>query len=72
MCFYPTPKHQVETKILFHLFTGGEKLLYLDIPLLILILCNCIFYLMTAFHVWRLNLGTAVLDPAAAGKHKKR
>ncbi|XP_021200188.3 G-protein coupled receptor Mth2 [Helicoverpa armigera] len=46
---------------------GGVKLLYLYMPMLILILCNWIFYLMTAFNIWRLSRGTAVLDSAAAG-----
>lgn len=42
-------------------------MLYLYIPMLILIICNWMFYLMTAFNVWRLSRGTAVLDSAAAG-----
>ncbi|XP_068633539.1 G-protein coupled receptor Mth2-like [Battus philenor] len=46
---------------------GGEKLLYLYVPMLILILCNWIFFLMTAFNIWRLSRGTAVLNSAAAG-----
>ncbi|KAJ8731199.1 hypothetical protein PYW07_004363 [Mythimna separata] len=46
---------------------GGVKLLYLYMPMLILIICNWIFYLMTAFNIWRLSRGTAVLDSAAAG-----
>ncbi|CAB3261686.1 unnamed protein product [Arctia plantaginis] len=46
---------------------GGNKMLYLYIPMLILIVCNWMFYLMTAFNVWRLSRGTAVLDSAAAG-----
>ncbi|XP_035439692.2 G-protein coupled receptor Mth2 isoform X1 [Spodoptera frugiperda] len=46
---------------------GGEKLLYLYMPMLILILCNWMFYLMTAFNIWRLSRGTAMLDTAAAG-----
>ncbi|CAD0201197.1 unnamed protein product [Chrysodeixis includens] len=46
---------------------GGIKFLYLYIPMLILIFCNWVFYLMTAFNVWRLSRGTAVLDSAAAG-----
>ncbi|KAJ8722243.1 hypothetical protein PYW08_004645 [Mythimna loreyi] len=46
---------------------GGVKLYYLYIPKLILIICNWIFYLMTAFNIWRLSRSTAVLDSAAAG-----
>nr|QZD25055.1 GPCR22 [Spodoptera exigua] len=46
---------------------GGEKLLYLYMPMLILILCNWIFYILTAFNIWRLSRGTAMLDTAAAG-----
>ncbi|KAJ0176469.1 hypothetical protein K1T71_007648 [Dendrolimus kikuchii] len=46
---------------------GGEKLLYLYYPMLILILCNWFFYLMTAYNLWRLSRGTAILDKAAAG-----
>lgn len=49
-------------------FMGGpEKMLYLYVPMLILIMCNWMFFLMTAFNVWRLSRGTAVLDSAAAG-----
>ncbi|CAK1580513.1 unnamed protein product [Parnassius mnemosyne] len=44
---------------------GGEKLLYLYVPMLILIMCNWIFFLMTAFNIWRLSRGTAVLYSAA-------
>ncbi|CAB3227384.1 unnamed protein product [Arctia plantaginis] len=46
---------------------GEAKMLYLYTPMLILIICNWLFYLMTAFNVWRLSRGTAVLDTAAAG-----
>nr|XP_021200195.2 G-protein coupled receptor Mth2 [Helicoverpa armigera] len=34
---------------------GGVKLLYLYVPMLILILINCVFYLMTAYNVLRLR-----------------
>ncbi|CAK1551260.1 unnamed protein product [Leptosia nina] len=46
---------------------GGQKYVYLYLPMLILIVCNWIFYLMTAFNVWRLRRGTAVLNSPAAG-----
>ncbi|CAG9786890.1 unnamed protein product [Diatraea saccharalis] len=46
---------------------GGEKLLYLYVPMLVMILLNWLFFLMTAFNIWRLSRGTAVLDTAAAG-----
>ncbi|KAJ0176468.1 hypothetical protein K1T71_007647 [Dendrolimus kikuchii] len=46
---------------------GGEKFLYLYCPMLILIICNWSFYLMTAHNLWRLSRGTSVLDSAAAG-----
>ncbi|CAH2048765.1 unnamed protein product, partial [Iphiclides podalirius] len=46
---------------------GGEKLLYLYVPMLILIICNWVFFLMTAFNIWRLSRGNAVLNSAAAG-----
>ncbi|CAH0398219.1 unnamed protein product [Chilo suppressalis] len=46
---------------------GGEKFLYLYCPMLIMILLNWLFFLMTAFNIWRLSRGTAVLDSAAAG-----
>ncbi|CAG4971210.1 unnamed protein product [Colias eurytheme] len=47
---------------------GGQKFVYLHIPMLILILCNWIFYLLTAFNIWRLSRGTArVLNSEAAG-----
>ncbi|XP_028157353.1 G-protein coupled receptor Mth2-like [Ostrinia furnacalis] len=45
----------------------GEKLYYLYMPLLIMIILNWMFFLMTAFNIWRLGRGTAVLDSAAAG-----
>ncbi|KAL4716725.1 hypothetical protein ACJJTC_004844 [Scirpophaga incertulas] len=47
--------------------SGGEKLLYLYAPMLIMIVLNWLFFLMTAFNIWRLSRGTAVLDAAAAG-----
>ncbi|XP_072949450.1 G-protein coupled receptor Mth2-like [Epargyreus clarus] len=46
---------------------GGQKLLYLYVPMLILIILNWIFFLMTAFNIWRLHRATAVLDSTAAG-----
>ncbi|XP_046965757.1 G-protein coupled receptor Mth2-like [Vanessa cardui] len=46
---------------------GGQKLLYLYVPMLILIICNWMFFLMTAFNIWRLSRGTSVLESAAAG-----
>ncbi|KAL0882952.1 hypothetical protein ABMA27_016446 [Loxostege sticticalis] len=46
---------------------GGEKLYYLYMPMLIMIILNWLFFLMTAFNIWRLGRGTAVLDSAAAG-----
>ncbi|XP_013145365.1 PREDICTED: G-protein coupled receptor Mth2-like [Papilio polytes] len=46
---------------------GGEKLLYLYVPMLILIASNWIFFLMTTFNIWRLSRGNAVLNSAAAG-----
>ncbi|XP_049873714.1 G-protein coupled receptor Mth2-like [Pectinophora gossypiella] len=48
-------------------FGESEKLLYLYVPMLFLIMCNWIFFLMTAFNIWRLHRATAVLDSAAAG-----
>ncbi|XP_013194893.1 G-protein coupled receptor Mth2 [Amyelois transitella] len=45
----------------------GQKLLYLYVPMLIMNLFNWVFFLMTAFNIWRLSRGTAVLDSAAAG-----
>ena len=48
-------------------FTGGQKLVYLYIPMLILILCNWFFFLMTAFNIWRLSRATAVVNSDAAG-----
>ncbi|KAJ8731198.1 hypothetical protein PYW07_004362 [Mythimna separata] len=47
---------------------GGVKLLYLYVPMLILIICNWVFYLMTAFHIWRSHSNSAVLDSDAAGQ----
>ncbi|CAG9561723.1 unnamed protein product [Danaus chrysippus] len=41
---------------------GGQKFVYLYIPMLVLILCNWMFYLMTAFNIWRLVRGTAILN----------
>ncbi|XP_072949451.1 G-protein coupled receptor Mth2-like [Epargyreus clarus] len=46
---------------------GGAKLLYFFVPMLILIICNWMFFLMTAFNIWRLHRATAVLDTTAAG-----
>ncbi|CAH0715356.1 unnamed protein product, partial [Brenthis ino] len=46
---------------------GGQKLVYLYIPMLILILCNWFFFLMTAFNIWRLSRGTAAVNSDAAG-----
>ncbi|XP_045772430.1 G-protein coupled receptor Mth2-like [Maniola jurtina] len=45
----------------------GQKLVYLYIPLLFLILSNWLFFLMTAYNIRRLMRGTAVLNTAAAG-----
>lgn len=45
----------------------GQKLVYMYIPMLIMSAFNWLFYLMTAYNVWRLSRGTAVLDSAAAG-----
>ncbi|XP_039752848.1 G-protein coupled receptor Mth2-like [Pararge aegeria] len=45
----------------------GQKMLYLYMPILILILCNWLFFLMTAYNIRRLMRGTAVLNSAAAG-----
>ncbi|XP_014367374.2 G-protein coupled receptor Mth2 [Papilio machaon] len=45
---------------------GGEKLLYLYVPLLILIASNWVFFLMTTFNIWRLSRGNAVLNSAVA------
>ncbi|KAM3965143.1 G-protein coupled receptor Mth2-like [Aphomia sociella] len=45
----------------------GQKLVYMYIPMLIMNAFNWMFYLMTAYNVWRLSRGTAVLDSAAAG-----
>ncbi|XP_039752851.1 G-protein coupled receptor Mth2-like [Pararge aegeria] len=46
---------------------GKEKMLYMYVPILILILCNWLFFLMTAHNIRRLMRGTAVLNSAAAG-----
>lgn len=46
---------------------GGQKLVYLYIPMLLLILCNWFFFLMTAFNIWRLSRATAVVNSDAAG-----
>ncbi|XP_013170229.1 PREDICTED: G-protein coupled receptor Mth2-like [Papilio xuthus] len=46
---------------------GGEKLLYLYVPMLLLITSNWVFFLMTTFNIWRLSRGNAVLNSAAAG-----
>ncbi|KAJ8722245.1 hypothetical protein PYW08_004647 [Mythimna loreyi] len=46
---------------------GGAKFLYFYIPMLILIICNWIFFLMTAFHIRQSNVNSAMLDSAAAG-----
>ncbi|XP_045498639.1 G-protein coupled receptor Mth2-like [Colias croceus] len=47
---------------------GGQQFVYLYIPMLILIICNWMFYLLTAFNIWRLSRGTArVLNSEAAG-----
>ncbi|KAI5635793.1 7 transmembrane receptor (Secretin family) domain-containing protein [Phthorimaea operculella] len=46
---------------------NDAKLVYLYIPMLLMIVCNWIFFLMTAFNIWRLHRATAVLDSAAAG-----
>ncbi|XP_050351142.1 G-protein coupled receptor Mth2-like [Nymphalis io] len=49
-------------------FLGGVyKLLYLYVPMLILIICNWMFFLMTAFNIWRLCRGSSVLESGAAG-----
>ncbi|KPJ08611.1 G-protein coupled receptor Mth2 [Papilio machaon] len=45
---------------------GGEKLLYLYVPMLILIASNWVFFLMTTFNIWRLSRGNAVLNSAVA------
>ncbi|KOB70859.1 G protein-coupled receptor [Operophtera brumata] len=55
------------TIMLVWINASGEKLLYLYMPMLILICSNWMFYLMTAFNIWRLSRGTSVLDSAAAG-----
>ncbi|CAH2095979.1 unnamed protein product [Euphydryas editha] len=46
---------------------GGQKLVYLYIPMLILIISNWLFFLLTAFNIWRLNRSTVMLDSACAG-----
>ncbi|XP_045484058.1 G-protein coupled receptor Mth2 isoform X2 [Pieris rapae] len=46
---------------------GGQKLVYLYIPMLIMITVNWVFFGMTAFNVWRLSRGTQVLNSPAAG-----
>ncbi|CAH0398222.1 unnamed protein product [Chilo suppressalis] len=43
---------------------GEAKLVYLYIPMLIMIIVNWMFYLMTAFNIWRLSRGNKVLDSA--------
>ncbi|XP_052741331.1 G-protein coupled receptor Mth2 [Bicyclus anynana] len=45
----------------------GQKMVYLYVPILILILSNWLFFLMTAYNIRRLMRGTAVLNSAAAG-----
>ncbi|XP_072949448.1 G-protein coupled receptor Mth2-like isoform X2 [Epargyreus clarus] len=47
-------------------FKGLRKHLYLDLPMAILIACNWMFFLMTAFNIWRLHRATAMLDSTAA------
>ncbi|XP_034832194.1 G-protein coupled receptor Mth2-like [Maniola hyperantus] len=49
------------------LILEGQKLVYLYIPLLFLILTNWLFFLMTAYNIRRLMRGTAVLKSAASG-----
>ncbi|CAH4036120.1 unnamed protein product [Pieris brassicae] len=46
---------------------GGQKLVYLYFPMLIMISGNWVFFGMTAFNVWRLSRGTQVLNSPAAG-----
>ncbi|XP_073956038.1 G-protein coupled receptor Mth2-like isoform X1 [Choristoneura fumiferana] len=46
---------------------GGGKFVYLYVPMLTVIVINWMFFLMTAFNIWRLSRGTAVLDSPATG-----
>ncbi|CAH2095974.1 unnamed protein product [Euphydryas editha] len=54
---------------------GGQKLLYLYIPMLILIICNWLFFLMTVFNIWRLHHSTSMLNKPSTGSrvsHRKQ
>ncbi|XP_053609582.1 G-protein coupled receptor Mth2-like isoform X2 [Plodia interpunctella] len=46
--------------------SGGQKLVYLYVPLLIMNLFNWIFFVMTALNIWRLNRDSAILNSSAA------
>lgn len=59
----PTAKKQVPCFFVCHwLLSAGQKLGYLYIPMLILILSNWLLFLMTAYNIRRLMRGTAVLN----------
>ncbi|CAD0201199.1 unnamed protein product [Chrysodeixis includens] len=64
--WFITP-HVAETQCFI---SGGYKFIYLYIPMLILIVCNWLFYLMTALNVWQSSRGSAVLVNVAAGNQK--
>ncbi|CAG5045278.1 unnamed protein product [Parnassius apollo] len=46
---------------------GPEKMLYFYVPMLVLLICNWVLFLMTAFNIWRINKSTTMLNSAAAG-----
>ncbi|XP_041975511.1 G-protein coupled receptor Mth2-like [Aricia agestis] len=45
----------------------GQKFVYLYLPILILIICNWVFFLLTVFNIWRVSRATAVVRSPASG-----
>lgn len=46
----------------FLYFSDSVKMLYLYTPMMIIIVINWTFYMLTVFNIWRWKKGTQVLD----------
>lgn len=51
---------------------GGQRFLYLYVPMLIMLSVNWVLFLMTAFNIWRLHRATAVLNKLGNRAHRSQ